>query len=357
MLTGDSLFVGDIARPDLAVDKAEGARGMFRSLHDKLLALPDDCEVWPGHLGGSLCGGPGMDMKVSSTIGYERAHNALLRDRATRTRSCARRSPALGAAAAELPGDRRAQPRAAARPSGRVPQPLTPRQVEPRRDAGALVVDVRTDAAVRRGAHPRRGLDHRACAPGSAPSSPGWPTASAADRVRRPRRRGRAARPRELAGAVGVAEVAGYLAGGMTALARGAPARRSASRASTCARAARAARRTATACRCSTCASAASGTPATSPARSTSPTTTSHGVPDGHRPGAAGGGDVRVRPARRRRRRACCSATARSDVLHVVDGGVRHVGAQRLARRRGGLRRRFSRRRRPPRRPAGPRGR
>src|SRR3954447_12941436 len=79
VLSGDTLFVGDIARPDLAVDKDEGARGIFHSLHDGLLALPEACEVWPGHLGGSLCGGPGMDMKVSSTIGYERRHNELLR--------------------------------------------------------------------------------------------------------------------------------------------------------------------------------------------------------------------------------------------------------------------------------------
>src|SRR3954451_9687656 len=78
VLTGDSLFVGDIARPDLAVDKEEGARGIFRSLHERLLPLGDDVEVWPGHLGGSLCGGPGMDMKVSSTIGYEKRHNELL---------------------------------------------------------------------------------------------------------------------------------------------------------------------------------------------------------------------------------------------------------------------------------------
>src|SRR6266508_2853923 len=48
-------------------------------MHSKLLSLPSECELWPGHLGGSLCGGPGMDMKVSSTIGYERAHNDLLR--------------------------------------------------------------------------------------------------------------------------------------------------------------------------------------------------------------------------------------------------------------------------------------
>ncbi|HEY7890584.1 MAG TPA: MBL fold metallo-hydrolase [Solirubrobacteraceae bacterium] len=78
VLTGDSLFVGDIARPDLAVEKAQGARGIYRSLHEQLLKLPDTCEVWPGHLGGSLCGGPGMDMKVSSTIGYELAHNEAL---------------------------------------------------------------------------------------------------------------------------------------------------------------------------------------------------------------------------------------------------------------------------------------
>src|SRR5436309_1458267 len=77
VLTGDTLFVGDVARPDLAVDKAEGARAIFESLHEKLFTLPPETEVWPGHLGGSLCGGPGMDLKVSSTIGYERRHNEL----------------------------------------------------------------------------------------------------------------------------------------------------------------------------------------------------------------------------------------------------------------------------------------
>ena len=80
VLTGDSLFVGDVARPDLAIEKSEGARGIFRSLHSKLLPLADHVEIWPGHLGGSLCGGPGMDLKVASTIGFERAHNPLLRE-------------------------------------------------------------------------------------------------------------------------------------------------------------------------------------------------------------------------------------------------------------------------------------
>src|SRR5918999_851654 len=67
-----------VARPDLAIEKADGARGIFRSLRGKLLDLPADVEIWPGHLGGSMCGGPGMDMKISSTIGFERRHNPTL---------------------------------------------------------------------------------------------------------------------------------------------------------------------------------------------------------------------------------------------------------------------------------------
>jgi hydroxyacylglutathione hydrolase len=78
VLTGDSLFVGDVARPDLAVEPREGAAGIFRSLHERLLTLPDEVEVWPGHLGGSLCGSAGIDLKTSSTIGFERAHNRAL---------------------------------------------------------------------------------------------------------------------------------------------------------------------------------------------------------------------------------------------------------------------------------------
>lgn len=78
VLSGDSLFVGDVARPDLAIEPREGAAGIFRSLHERLLALPDDVEVWPGHLGGSLCGSSGIDLKTSSTIGFERRHNRAL---------------------------------------------------------------------------------------------------------------------------------------------------------------------------------------------------------------------------------------------------------------------------------------
>ena len=56
VLTGDSLFVGDIARPDLAVEKREGARGIFSSLRE-LLALGDDVEVWPGISAGRCAAG------------------------------------------------------------------------------------------------------------------------------------------------------------------------------------------------------------------------------------------------------------------------------------------------------------
>jgi glyoxylase-like metal-dependent hydrolase (beta-lactamase superfamily II)/rhodanese-related sulfurtransferase len=78
VLTGDSLFIGDVARPDLAVEPRDGAADMFRSLHQRLLVLPDEVEVWPSHLGGSLCGGSGLDLKSSSTIGFERRHNRAL---------------------------------------------------------------------------------------------------------------------------------------------------------------------------------------------------------------------------------------------------------------------------------------
>ena len=143
VLTGDTLFVGDIARPDLAVDKSEGAHGIFHSLHDKLLALPRDTEVWPGHLGGSLCGGPGMDMKVSSTIGYESRHNELLQEED----EDAFVERATGSLPPQPPNFKNIveMNRGPLVTDGVELMPLTPRQVEQRQAAGALIVDVRTD--------------------------------------------------------------------------------------------------------------------------------------------------------------------------------------------------------------------
>jgi glyoxylase-like metal-dependent hydrolase (beta-lactamase superfamily II)/rhodanese-related sulfurtransferase len=77
VLTGDSLLVGDAARPDLAVEAREGAEGLFQSLQ-RLTELSDGVEVYPGHVAGSLCG-TGMSSKSSSTIGFERRFNPALR--------------------------------------------------------------------------------------------------------------------------------------------------------------------------------------------------------------------------------------------------------------------------------------
>ena len=82
VLTGDSLFVGDVARVDLALsDLSESELRDRAELHyeslQKLLTLPDHVEVWPGHYSGSVCG-RGMEGKPSSTIGYERRMNPAL---------------------------------------------------------------------------------------------------------------------------------------------------------------------------------------------------------------------------------------------------------------------------------------
>ncbi len=143
VLTGDSLFVNDVARPDLAIDKEDGARGIFRSLHDKLLALDPATEVWPGHLGGSLCGGPGMDMKVSSTLAYERAHNGMLGER-DEDRFVERAMAKLGPQPPNFEAIVDLN-RGDLVTSGVEVLPLTPRQVEEKRAAGAFLVDARTD--------------------------------------------------------------------------------------------------------------------------------------------------------------------------------------------------------------------
>lgn len=76
VLSGDSLFIGDAARPDLAVAAREGAEGLFHSLR-RLVDLGDAVELYPGHVAGSLCGAA-MSSKASSTIGFERRFNPAL---------------------------------------------------------------------------------------------------------------------------------------------------------------------------------------------------------------------------------------------------------------------------------------
>ena len=78
VLTGDTLFVGAVGRPDLPGRTKENAGELYDSLHEKLLSLPDDVEVYPGHFSGSVCGA-GMSGKPSSTIAAERRWNPMLR--------------------------------------------------------------------------------------------------------------------------------------------------------------------------------------------------------------------------------------------------------------------------------------
>jgi hydroxyacylglutathione hydrolase len=82
VLTGDTLFVGDVGRPDLLTSLGwtadELARHLYRSLHDRLLTLPDNTRVFPAHGAGSACG-KAMSDAVSSTIGEQRRLNYALR--------------------------------------------------------------------------------------------------------------------------------------------------------------------------------------------------------------------------------------------------------------------------------------
>ncbi|MBW3568191.1 MAG: MBL fold metallo-hydrolase [Proteobacteria bacterium] len=77
VVTGDTLFVGAVGRPDLADREMEMAEMLHESLHDKLLSLPDDVEIYPGHQAGSACGA-GLSGKPSSTLGFEKRWNPLL---------------------------------------------------------------------------------------------------------------------------------------------------------------------------------------------------------------------------------------------------------------------------------------
>jgi hydroxyacylglutathione hydrolase len=212
VLTGDTLFVGDIARPDLAVDKDEGARGIFRSLNERLMTLPDTTEVWPGHLGGSMCGGPGMDLKISSTIGFERAHQALLQvtdEDEFVTRSIATLGPQPPNFKAIVALNRGPLVKEVVEA-----HPLTPRQIRQARDDGALVVDVRTELQFDE-AHIPGAVSITARRAGFG-SKLAWLAAPGQPLVLVGRDDEDALAAAVLAGAVGLRSIAGYLDGGMT---------------------------------------------------------------------------------------------------------------------------------------------
>ena len=77
VLTGDTLFVGAVGRPDLPGHARENAAQLYASLHDKLLALAGDLEIYPGHFSGSMCG-TGLSGKPTSTLAFEKRWNPTL---------------------------------------------------------------------------------------------------------------------------------------------------------------------------------------------------------------------------------------------------------------------------------------
>jgi len=81
VLTGDTLFIGDVGRPDLLVSVGVSAedlgRMLYHSLHEQLLTLPDETRVYPAHGAGSACG-KHLSTETESTIGAERATNYAL---------------------------------------------------------------------------------------------------------------------------------------------------------------------------------------------------------------------------------------------------------------------------------------
>ena len=152
VFTGDTLFVGDVGRPDLFPGRGdELASQLYANLKDKLLKLPDACFVYPAHGAGSLCGKAMGAMRVS-TIGYERRHNAALQhatetefkeallsgmpeapDHFARCSEINRKGPAL---VEELPA----------------PRPLSPDALQQLADQDHVVLDTR-DYAAFGGAH------------------------------------------------------------------------------------------------------------------------------------------------------------------------------------------------------------
>jgi glyoxylase-like metal-dependent hydrolase (beta-lactamase superfamily II)/rhodanese-related sulfurtransferase len=144
VLTGDTLFIGDVGRPDLSpgYTPQQLAGLLYDSLQEKLLTLPDHVEIYPAHGAGSLCGRQ-LSNERSSTIGQQRASNFALQAKSREefvhmlTSELPER-PGYFAMDAEIN-------RTGPAPLADLPTPpaLAPREVEERIRAGAVVLDTR----------------------------------------------------------------------------------------------------------------------------------------------------------------------------------------------------------------------
>jgi len=144
LLTGDTLFIGDVGRPDLAGGKGYTpqmmAEMMYDSLHGKLLELPDQVEVYPAHGAGSMCG-KNMSKETSSTIGEQRKFNYALKPM-SKEEFVAMMTADLPEAPIYFPRDAEIN-RSGARELSELqpPQALTPQQAQKEAD---VLLDVRS---------------------------------------------------------------------------------------------------------------------------------------------------------------------------------------------------------------------
>jgi glyoxylase-like metal-dependent hydrolase (beta-lactamase superfamily II)/rhodanese-related sulfurtransferase len=149
ILTGDTLFIGDVGRPDLAGGKGYTpqmmAGMMYDSLHGKILKLPDEVEVYPAHGAGSMCG-RNMSKETSSTIGEQRKFNYALKPM-TREQFVLTMTADLAEAPAYFPRDAEIN-RSGARGLSELSPPaaLTPQEVSELREQGHVLLDVRSAA-------------------------------------------------------------------------------------------------------------------------------------------------------------------------------------------------------------------
>jgi hydroxyacylglutathione hydrolase len=150
VFTGDTLFIGDVGRPDLVGSRgltAEAMAGMlYDSLHGKLLALPDAVEVYPAHGAGSLCG-RNISKETSSTIGHQRRTNYALRPM-PKEEFVRLMTADLPEVPAYFPLDVEKNRAGAAPLAGRpLPRALEPEEVRRLVSEGSSLLDVRPSAA------------------------------------------------------------------------------------------------------------------------------------------------------------------------------------------------------------------
>ena len=149
LLTGDTLFIGDVGRPDLAGGRGytsqEMAAMMYDSLHDKILKLDDDVEVYPAHGAGSMCG-KNLSTETSSTIGRQRKFNYALQPM-TKDQFVRMMTTDLPEAPAYFSQDAEIN-RTGAAALSRLPkpEPLSPKEVHDFGQHGCVILDVRNAA-------------------------------------------------------------------------------------------------------------------------------------------------------------------------------------------------------------------